>query len=220
MTHRLPDGKCTQQNAVPAQAKCNSGLCVASLSIDPLTLVESGCVAHTSEPPPPHVSSFGPPWKTAALACQLNCASACESGQKVCVPEGNAAPPPDFATCVYTQGEEQCPEEYPERHVFYKDYTDTRACTTCSCDPPAGGACAASLSVYQGSACQGAPVFDGYPITAKGSPFCVDLAPGLALGSKAMTAPTYLPGACTPHGGELTGSIVEVGPSTFCCLQS
>lgn len=71
-----------------------------------------------------------------------------------------------------------------------------------------------------GGACHGTPFLNEYPITAKESPFCVDLAPGLALGSKAMTAPTYTPGACTPHGGEETGSVTETGPATFCCLQS
>ncbi len=216
------DGGCTAQHAVPAGAKCNGDLCVTSLSIESLTLVESGCTAHPVIPKAaPQHPSLAPPWKTSAIACQLNCYPSCGSGEEVCAPSDSASAPAGFSTCIYAQGDTlTCPEEYPARHVFYAGYSDTRTCTDCTCDSPVGGQCEATISVYQNGTCTGAHVFGDLKIINKEAPYCLDLTPGLALGSKTITAPTYTPGACTPHGGEQTGAIVEVGPATFCCLQS
>jgi hypothetical protein len=47
---------------------------------------------------------------------------------------------------------------------------------------------------------------------------CIDIQPpGKALGSKAATPPTYLPGACKPEGVEAHGTAEPSKPATFCC---
>ncbi len=215
------DGACTSVNAIPAGAQCKGGPCVRSLSIQPLTIEESDCVAHAVQPKAvPGSASLVPPWMTSAVACQLNCSRSCEDGQKVCAPEVSAKPD-GFTMCIFADGEqESCPEAYPVKQVFYQGYSDTRACSACTCDSPVGGECSANVSIFQQADCKGPTIVGGLPISTAEAPYCVDFSAGLGLGSKAISTPVYKPSACTPHGGVLAGTVSEVGPATFCCLQS
>lgn len=207
------DGSCTAQDAIPGGAQCNGCPCVKSLTIDLLTLTENGCAPH----PNPHeaVPLLGSSWKTSALACQRSDYPPCSATQ-VCAPVADSR----FATCIFTWGDDhKCPEPYTAQHIFYDDFDDTRQCADCTCDPPVGSFCTAQLSVYKDDKCVD-PILQGYPLASK-EPACTSaLPPGLPLGSKAITKPTYTPGSCQPGGGGQTGELALIGAATFCCLQS
>jgi hypothetical protein len=206
------DGACTAQDAIPGGTQCNGSPCVKSLTSDPLTLTESGCTPQPIVPVP----RFGPTWQNAALACQVSDYPPCSPTQ-VCAPRTAQG----FSTCIFAWGDDhKCPAPYPEPHVFYDDFIDSRTCAECTCDPPIGGTCKATLSVYQDSACKGPLAFPGLDVYAEAQTYCVDLGAGTALGSKRLTKPIYTPGSCQPRGGETTGELALVGPATLCCLPS
>jgi hypothetical protein len=205
------DGGCTTSDSIPADAPCDGGPCVQSLTIAAPVVVETGCAVMQ------HDVEQGPVrWRSYARACAQAVETECDDNQKLCVPVA----PPGFATCVYQKGDNDCPtgtvSPYTEKHVFYEGVEDTRACTACSCGPPSGSVCSAELFVYGDSACATVPSY-AETVTSAGAE-CLDLAPGAALGSKSASAPTYTPGACQPSGGAPTGGITAVVPSTFCCI--
>lgn len=208
------DGSCTAQDAIPGGAQCSGGACVKSLSIDPLTLTETeSCTPHVIVPKDGQPSEAT--WKTSALACQASEYPPCSLTQ-VCAPAAASG----FSTCVFSWGDEHsCPAPYSARQVFYDDYSDTRTCTDCTCGASVGSVCTAQLSVYKDDKCVD-PLVTNVPIDST-DPACTSiLPPGLPLGSKAITKPTYTPGACKPSGGDQTGELAPLGAATFCCLQS
>jgi hypothetical protein len=109
----------------------------------------------------------------------------------------------------------RCPENYPNKHVFFDGYDDTRTCSECTCAPPFGSMCSAMISVYTDGACQ-EPQAQNVVTSEPG--FCVKIMPpDVALGSKSAGKATYTPGTCEASGGQASGDALAVGPSTFCC---
>jgi hypothetical protein len=181
-----------------------------SVTIQPLTLTETGC--QPAGPPPP--TDGTPSWKTFARACRA-IPSPCLDLSKVCVPAA-PPPPPEFLACIVKEGDNTCPDEYPTKHVFYDEVSDARGCSECSCAPPEGGECFATVTIFQDGDCSTGPL--DVLVTSSG-PRCKDLdIVGVDLGSKTVTAPSYQPGTCEPIGGKAIGSVELKGPSTFCCL--
>lgn len=201
-------GACTNVNPIPAGLKCNGANCVQSLTIGPLTLTETPCGVVME----PVASRLPYPWATAARTCRGTAFGPCANPAEVCAPPVE----PGFEQCLVQAGERECPDLYTVRHVFYHGLEDTRECTSCACSTPVGGACSASLSVFKDDLCM-TPVFASYGTDSSG-PKCLDLLPGVALGSKLATEPVYAPGVCQVSGGEAIGQAAAVEPSTFCCL--
>ena len=202
------DGSCSAASPIPANQKCNGVSCVQSLTIAPLTLTEEPCAVSTE----PVAAKLPYTWATAARTCRGVAFGPCSTPAEVCAPPVE----PGFEQCLIQNGERECPAPYTIKHVFYYGFEDTRACTPCACGAPSGGTCSASVSVFKDASCT-APVFGSYGIDSSG-PKCLDVLPGVALGSKLATAPVYAPGACQVSGGEPMGEAVPAEPSTFCCL--
>jgi hypothetical protein len=203
-------GACTTLDAIQAGVPCPGGFCVQSLTIAPLTLMESGCKASMGPVP-----TDGPAtWGTYARACLGAAYPACSNPGEVCTPSSEP-PPPGFKQCIYREGDRDCPFPYPDKHLFYDAFDDMRMCTPCTCGAPAGSTCTATVAAYKDNACT-------MQITANlvgsAQPLCVDVLPGSGLGSKSAGAVTYTPGTCQPDGGQPMGSADPSGPSTFCCL--
>jgi hypothetical protein len=154
-----------------------------------------------------------PSWMSAVLACRgtLDPLGACTDHGQTCV----SAIAPHFRMCIYSAGDQACPDTYPNKVLVYGGFSDTRACTACACGTPSGNKCTASLAVFSDGACSIPESLD--PI-ASDAPYCHDLPAGTALGSKTVIGLTYQPGTCTASGGQPTGSVDPVNPSTFCCL--
>jgi hypothetical protein len=202
-------GACDSSVAIASGKLCGGVKCVQSLTVAPLKMTEGGCTP--SQPP----AQIQPVWKTYGLGCQRFPFMPCQNGQSLCV----AAPPPGFRVCIFQVGDNDCSDPvigpYTEKHVFYKSFSDTRACSACSCDAPSGSKCTSMVSIYTDGACSSL----AYSATVDATgPACHDLPAGSPLGSKSATPPAYTPGTCTPSGGVGTGVATPVTPSTFCCI--
>jgi hypothetical protein len=204
------NGACTPANPIPAKKMCPGGDCVQSLTIEPVILTELPCGVSTE----PVAAKLSYSWGTFARSCRGVAYGPCASPSEVCAP----AVEPGFAQCLVQKGDNACPDTYPDKHLLYKGFVDTRACTPCECSAPIGGNCTASVSVFKDPLC-GTPILGGsYGIDSTG-PACIDILPsGQAFGSKLATAPVYSPGVCQISGGMAIGEAVPEEPSTFCCL--
>lgn len=206
------EGGCTMHDAIAAGLACAGGPCVQSLTIAPLGLDESGCAPFAAPAPGPSP----PTWGAVARVCRGFPGGPCDVSGDVCGPDL----PPGFRRCVFHDGDVSCPGPihgpYQERHVVHAGLSDTRQCSACACDPPEGSACLGSISIFSDDACSMSLV-SSYLIDSSG-PACIDLVNGSALGSKAATSPTFVPGACVPSGGEPIGSAEPQSPSTLCCI--
>ncbi len=207
------DGQCTTKDAIPAGVKCDGLPCVRAVKPGKLSIKETPCTPHTVTP----VERPAPiNWQTAAIACGVGVADfpMCDDG-RACIPDTSGMELA-FSTCILAYGDQWCPSTWPVKHSFYGGFEDTRDCAACSCELPEGGSCKAMISIYQDSVC-GSKILLSNAVTSYGE-YCADIGTGVALGSKECTPPVYHPGACAPHGGELTGGVGKKAEVTLCCL--
>ncbi|WP_438027599.1 hypothetical protein [Sorangium sp. So ce233] len=179
-----------------------------SLAIAAPSLAAGACAPRIEVPQP--IPQEAPRWATRATACVAGAHTACADAT-TCAP----AAPPGFLTCIYHEGDPDCPEGYAQRHVFYKDVLDGRDCTSCSCGDPTGASCTIMASVYRDAACTDLVASN---LVSSSVPFCVVTPPGVDLGSKSAAVVAVEPGACAPQGGEPVGALQPAEPSTFCCI--
>ncbi len=159
-------------------------------------------------------------WDTYARACDMAWPLGV-TARSICLPDEPV--PVDFKLCIFRDGEHACPTTkdgvFTEAHVFYDGVEDERQCSPCACASPTGSACTATVSIYKGNdlTCSGPTVAKGITISSEG-PTCLDIQlPGQALGSKLASPIDYLPGTCSPTGGDASGSAIKTEPVTFCC---
>jgi hypothetical protein len=199
------DGQCDGTTSVPAGV-------AYSLTIAPLVMNEDGC--NPGPPVPAKVIPARP--ATLARACHGEGWTVCgDVISSACIPHAEQ-PRPGFRLCIMKNGDNDCPANvsFTEKHMFY-DRAD-EACADCGCGPPVGSACKAMLSIYEDGVCAG-PLVDQVSVSSV-SPKCLDIQPpGQGLGSKSAAPPVYLPGACEPTGGQATGVITGINPTTLCC---
>jgi hypothetical protein len=145
-------------------------------------------------------------WGTAARGCALPfpAADGCASGA-VCAPVPNA--PFNGKLCIYKIGDNQCPAGgYTQKHVFYDSFTDTRTCTSCSCQINNPICSNHTVHAYSDASC-------GSEVAAVTSNGCK----AMTWRSARLTASITSGGTCTPAGGQPTGAITPTGPATVCC---
>jgi hypothetical protein len=193
----------------------STGTPVESVTAVPLVVEETGCKSMQA-PPPPQTKLSGT-WSRFARGCTTSISGgACADPGDTCAP----AAPPGFKMCVFYYGAAvPCPDVGPftEQNVFYSGVNDTRSCSPCTCTSEPG-TCTALLSVYSGSTCDDTTLLGSAQLSSH-MPVCFGFAPG-QLGSKSIGPATYTAGACTPSGGEPTGSMDATVPSTYCCVPS
>lgn len=201
------DSSCIPVSSLPAGAVCGTGPCLQSVTIPPLTLVETGCTPSMEAPPAP----APPSWGTAARACSQDRLGWCTDIATVCAP----APVAEFSMCLDTAGDQECPSDWPVKHIFYQGADDARSCAPCTCDAPAGGSCSTYVSIYEDAACS--MLLENKKVGSASST-CSDVSlTNVALGSAQVDKLTYAPGACTAGGGEPVGAVAPTAPTTFCC---
>lgn len=157
-----------------------------------------------------------PGWTNLLRACGgAPDAGACgEAG--TCLPTpGNPLAP---GVCIWTLGDRPCPAgPYALRNVFYEDYDDVRACTTCSCGDASGASCHAIVEVHANLECSNLRASIDDPVA--GSCYDIDDGGSYAPRSGRMIVYDTEGGGCPPAGGEAVGSAVPAVPNTFCCTQ-
>jgi hypothetical protein len=205
------DGACVSPGAILADQ-------LGSLLLEPPTV--SNCAPQAPLVPAP--AKLDPPtWSKHVIGCQGAPRGTCAYPGELCAPAAEA-PFDGFRQCIeyLFEGDiesTECPETYPERHVFYSGFTDNRSCTPCECGPPVGADCSALVSVYQNDACQNA--FNATVVSLSGA-LCVDTAAGMEIKSMSAKLFTNQPGKCEPSGGQLVGSLTLDKPRLYCCLLS
>lgn len=156
-------------------------------------------------------------WEGFARACQqsMPMGQGCNLSQK-CMPKPKA--PYSTLICIRRAGDFNCPAgQFSTKFVFYDDYTDSRACSPCSCGAPMGSTCEGNVSVYSdtfaNSCTQLASTFP-----AGG---CGNIAGNPPVGPTKFTQ-TMGPngGTCSAIGGQPVGQATKTFPQTFCCLQT
>jgi len=148
-------------------------------------------------------------FENAALLCNE------PKDSEACGKNGVCAPPAPAGgrLCVAKHGDEpSCPGEYPDRAVIYAGVADTRGCTACSCGAPKGATCVGVLGAYLATDCAG----NKAPIAQDGSCVNNNISTWTAL---SYVPGMYIPGACSPSGGVVTGEVSPMDPTTVCCHQ-
>ncbi|WP_437660129.1 hypothetical protein [Sorangium sp. So ce1182] len=212
------DGACASTNAVAAGQPCDGALCAQSLEIPAPRVLPGTCAPRVVEAPEgaeePGISGG---FAILARACTGTVVASCGDPGTTCIPAppaGDGAPPEGFLTCIHHEGEQDCPETYPDRHVFYAGADDTRSCAPCGCAEPSGASCSILASAFSDGACS---QFVVGVVVSSAAPFCGAISPGTALGSKSASTVSLDPGTCAPTGGEPTGGVALRGAATFCC---
>jgi hypothetical protein len=206
------DGKCDVSTKVSAGA-------AQSVTIAPLTMKQEPCEPVSPVIPKelPYSSKLPYAWERLGRSCYGWGWSWSQNPDTVCIPS-DALMPKDFRLCIMHEGEVQCKDDtWPDGHLLYDDVNDERQCGECTCGPPMGGNCSASISVYEDGVdmCASPPLLT---LTVETDmPKCGDTPINTALGSKSTGPMTYTPGICQPMPATASGSITEMGPVTFCC---
>lgn len=152
-------------------------------------------------------ATVGPMWKGEASLCPSPTqGGGCNAGE-VCVPVAPAEFGADL--CVRRDGDQACPSGYPNGILAFAGGTDTRACSSCGCNEGTVSCTAGSSAVHTDDGCVGSSVaLNG----------CTDVtSPFDGPDASIAVTPGTLAGACTPTGGQPTGSVMPSGPVTVCC---
>jgi len=118
----------------------------------------------------------------------------------------------------------QCPDankEHGYRHKFvlYEDTDSTVGCAPCTCGPPIGSQCIASVSTYQDASCV-TPIFENHFISTS-TPQCVQVDPNVPLQGASSKWIVNQSGKCVPSGGNPTGKVTPDSATAhaFCCWE-
>jgi hypothetical protein len=131
----------------------------------------------------------------------------CGAG-KLCAPK----PPAPFGSlCVYASGDLVCPAGFPNKHVSFASYADTRNCTACTAGRRTGFTCSGSVELHSISDCTlgcgdmsaSIPTSCTYDVTSNAAMRLASL--------------THTSGSCTRGGGAPTGACTPGTPTTICC---
>jgi hypothetical protein len=215
------DGACTDANALPAGAMCPAGSstpCAQYVTASVLPPPAAEKCAVTVNPVPAFGNFVG--WATRVLACRGTAVEGVcgDGGGAVCVSDL----PLPWHQCVWRAGlHDECPAPYTSDRFFtysLTGYTDKRECTPCECGAPEGSACEGALRLYGDAAC--GSEFDSSALSSLDGQCVKVVPPGRAIGGKAITDHSYVPGTCVASGGEPTGEAEanETDAVTFCCL--
>ncbi|MBK8720012.1 MAG: hypothetical protein IPN32_35670 [Deltaproteobacteria bacterium] len=127
-------------------------------------------------------------------------------------------PPYDGRVCIWAEGDVECPADLPyqDRSVLHDDVDDQRDCSTCSCATPEGD-CTGNVYLFGTNDCSENPVSS---VSLIGS---CNQASNLGVSSALTSAgtPPQLPVglSCDPSEPNPIGEILDVSPTTYCCLD-
>ncbi len=197
---------------VPSEKKASTA------NFNPASIRSTMFVSGGSCAPTIDESITGASWASSSRVCDVDVSTLTQCDfDGVCA----EAPGPVSAhgVCVWREGDHSCEELGPfeEKELRWTGFDDTRSCSDCSCDAPAGE-CAGVIWLYEEAAC--ASPHDLMP--TDGVCFQSDIAvqstrvrtSGAACGGACQVVASA---TCTPLGGEPVGSAEPTGVHTFCC---
>ncbi len=177
------------------------------VSAAPPTVTVNPCVPSGGNP----ITKPPPAWTTADRLCLGQTKGMGCTGTQVCARPGSGV----FggALCIYTAGAQMpCPAGFPTQHSFFTAFTDSRACTGCSCGSAGPPSCTVTSSVYSSNMCNGA---NKLIVNAPNNGTCV-AAPGASSFNTTVNAGSV---TCPAMGGVATGMVTGDTASevTVCC---
>lgn len=200
---------------VNAGANCTLGssACNVAIQVGPVVVSGGTCTATMQMPDVPPVA-----WGKAGEACggAMPTGKGC-NGTAQCLPKPHA--PFETGLCVYMDGDNACPPgQFSEKHLFYTGTNDTRTCSDCSCDAPAGGTCSATITVYSDGTIDTCNTLIATlnPTTAAGD--CKNIAGNPQVGSRKAVFSQVTGGNCQATGGQPSGTATPTTPRTYCCI--
>jgi len=154
-------------------------------------------------------------WARSAVACGFASAvpATCPAGQ-ACAPASAAAP--SARTCILHAGDVMCPSgAFAGRTVYEGALSDTRSCTSCTCDSPSGRCTGGTVSLFTDTTCTN--LVKDVPSSATCGSFSVQAPDG---SGKVSTPPKDFDGGCAADGGAYGdgGAVTASNPTTLCCL--
>lgn len=173
----------------------------ASYFFDAPPIQGGGCL------PLPDVDRTPASFLTRHLACagSFEAATGCAPGQQCMAVPGD---PFQALACVGQEGDVECPAEYPERTVLYRDLDDQRSCQPCTCAKPTGPCEGATVVLARdGCATFAGSIMADSCVSGPGGPNLTALlyAPGMPIGE------------CEPAVVVPVGDTSGTDPVTFCC---
>lgn len=203
VTDDVADGVCHGPSLLPSMTP-------RSCSVKPPVPAAVGnCVPTSAE-------TTTPPWTRTMDACveERVGGGGCTAGS-TCV----RSPPAGHGhLCIRMAGADPCPLGWDAQESTWLGAVDSRACDACGCSfDPSSATCSPTVYAFH-------DFLDcGGPSVALDSMTCVDVA-GMSdyftWSVRLVSAPVpTTAGACTPFGGEPTGSVNPFDPVTYCCQQ-
>ncbi len=204
------DGSCFQAENLAAGQTCAGADCNASATSSLPSVSGGSCTPGGGVPTLP-----APTWAIEGKACRAasSPATGCDAG-KQCRPRPAAPFAPHV--CVSKPGDLACPDPYSDKHLFYTDFTDTRACTACTCGGANGGSCQITIHLYSDA---GAGVCSTEDVAFVAGQ-CKNLTGNPAVYGRSSEISSPPSGGMCPvtGGGAPIGGAAPTGPRTFCCL--
>ncbi len=150
-------------------------------------------------------------WEGQSNACRMTESGAgCGDGE-VCIATHPA--PYDQPACIFKQGAEQCPTDWPTATAAFESGTDDRTCNECACEVSNAACVNAGFIIYDDDVCG----TGGIGMVDIGTT-CVNVqgyADNDEMSYRAVAATATAD--CVPSGGAPTGEVNPSGPLTFCC---
>ncbi len=203
-------GECFGPAGLQGGQPCAGGPCNSSVTTAKPTVTGGTCTAQggMSDQLPEQWGAFG-----------FGCSGALQGGGcgagSVCQPK--AAMPFRSGLCVYKSGENACPVgEFSQQFVYFEKAEDTRACSACECNAPTGATCDATIKIYGDQAVNQCTM----EIASFNAGGCANLVSNPAVFGRAATIVGPTGGTCGVKGagGQATGALTPVNPTTFCCI--
>lgn len=204
-------GSCTATNPIAEGLMCEGEACVQSLVLQPPTIAP--CVAEAVMSPDDQPVDF---------VDHLRVIEYVSSSQgPACSSTSNCIAPPDtgYFLCLVANdidGPVSCPDGWTDRHDGWREHTNSRTCSACTCASPEGASCNVRANVYADDAC--ADARGSIEVSSVDALQCLDLPVGTALGSKTAEILTYEVGTCAPSTSEVVGELELKRPVTYCCV--
>jgi hypothetical protein len=159
------------------------------------------------------LSAPEPSWGLQVSTCgtgELN--DSCGDG-KVCAPAPGV--PFESGLCISKLGDVACPAgDFSLRTVYFQNYDDVRACSSCGCGDPADAQCNAHIEFSYNNSCSE----EYLNIDDPGSGGCTTLW-GSTPSSGKLIVDSIVGGDCAPSGGDPEGSVTPTEPVTVCCTE-
>lgn len=128
-----------------------------------------------------------------------------------CMPEASCVPNVESPICVWAEGEQECPADFPVSQTLYTAFEDTRACGACECGD-AEGACEMNDVYLYPDSDQCVVAFE--PVGSVEPGGCTEYDDDT---QSIHFDPPVPVSACAPSLGAPTGEVVPTGAVTMCC---